>query len=130
MTEKKKPKSFNYRAYYKQYYGIEFGSNYVVHHIDFNRENNDIRNLLLLPKELHAKYHLVINALSFGDDKPKADGFLDFRLSNANITDFNAAMVGVLPETIAECCKWTTYKRYNYKCFMPYDFGGKNNGGI
>ena len=39
-----------YREKYKRYYRIEFSKEYVVHHIDFDRENNDISNLLLLPK--------------------------------------------------------------------------------
>lgn len=47
----------DYREKYKRYYNIDFGSEYVVHHIDENRQNNDISNLLLLPRELHSKYH-------------------------------------------------------------------------
>ena len=39
-------KKLDYRQYYKDYYNI-----------DFDRSNNDINNLLLLPKPLHAKYH-------------------------------------------------------------------------
>lgn len=50
-------KSFNYRKYYKDYYSIEFGREFDIHHIDRNRENNDISNLILLPKTLHQKYH-------------------------------------------------------------------------
>jgi hypothetical protein len=47
----------NYREKYKRHYNIDFGSEYVVHHIDENRQNNDISNLLLLPRDLHSKYH-------------------------------------------------------------------------
>lgn len=47
----------NYRLKYKRYYKIDFGSEYAIHHIDFNRKNNDISNLLLLPNDLHSKYH-------------------------------------------------------------------------
>ena len=47
----------NYRLKYKKHYNIDFDRNYDVHHIDFNRENNNISNLLLLPKILHSKYH-------------------------------------------------------------------------
>jgi hypothetical protein len=47
----------NYREKYKRYYNIDFGSEYVVHHIDENKQNNDISNLLLLPRKLHSKYH-------------------------------------------------------------------------
>ena len=43
----------SYREKYKRYYGIEFGKDFVIHHIDFDRENNDISNLVLLPRELH-----------------------------------------------------------------------------
>lgn len=47
----------NYRKKYKDYFKIHFGSEYDIHHIDFNHENNDIDNLLLLPKKLHRKLH-------------------------------------------------------------------------
>ena len=47
----------NYRQKYKNYYGINFDNNFVVHHLDGNRENNNINNLLLLPKRLHNSYH-------------------------------------------------------------------------
>lgn len=47
----------DYRKKYKRHYGIDFDRTYVVHHIDEDRENNDINNLLLLPSALHSKYH-------------------------------------------------------------------------
>lgn len=56
-------KNFNYRKYYKEYYGIDFGSEYDIHHIDFDRNNNSIENLLLLPKSLHNKYHFYVRSL-------------------------------------------------------------------
>lgn len=37
-----KVKRDNYNKLYKQYYGIKFGRNYVVHHIDGNHDNNDM----------------------------------------------------------------------------------------
>ena len=104
----------NYREKYKRYYGIDFGKEYAIHHIDFDRSNNDISNLLLLPRELHAKYHLILNAISVSPDKPKADGFIDVRISNAIITEYNAKMFELLPETIAECNKWLRWKYERY----------------
>ena len=104
----------NYRLKYKRYFGIDFGSEMVVHHIDFDRQNNDISNLLLLPKELHAKYHMILNALSVSPDKTKADGFIDFRISNVIATHYNANMLALLPETINECSKWIDAKNNNY----------------
>lgn len=59
----RKRKHVDYRQLYKDHYGIEFGDDMVVHHIDFDRTNNNIDNLLLMPKELHAKYHWHISSL-------------------------------------------------------------------
>ena len=54
----------DYRKFYKDYYGIDFGPEYDVHHIDRNRSNNDIQNLLLLPTRLHHQLHWVNGVLS------------------------------------------------------------------
>lgn len=120
----------DYRLKYKRYYGIEFGSDYAVHHIDLNRQNNDISNLVLLPKKLHSKYHLIINALSINPEKPKADGFIDIRLSNVIITHYNTKMFELLPETMAECNKWLKYKQYGYDRTVSKYIWGESNGGI
>lgn len=45
------------RKLYKKHYGMDFGSSYDIHHIDLNKNNNDISNLLLLPQELHRRFH-------------------------------------------------------------------------
>lgn len=64
----RKRKHVDYRQLYKYYYGIEFGRDMVVHHIDFDRSNNSIGNLLLLPNEVHARYHMAYSRL-FGLDR-------------------------------------------------------------
>lgn len=105
----------NYREKYKRYYGIEFGKDFVIHHIDFDRENNDISNLVLLPRELHEWYHAIINAISVSVDKPKADGIIDVRLSNDIVTDYCATVFDRLPAVMAECAKWIRLKRSSYR---------------
>jgi len=47
----------NYRKFYQEELGIILDKSYHVHHIDGNRQNNDIVNLVALPKKLHLKYH-------------------------------------------------------------------------
>ena len=47
----------NYRRFYQERLGIILDQSYHVHHIDGNRQNNDIKNLVALPKKLHSKYH-------------------------------------------------------------------------
>jgi hypothetical protein len=49
--------NINYRKKFKDHYGIEFGEDFDIHHIDFDRVNNEIENLILLPKLLHQKLH-------------------------------------------------------------------------
>lgn len=80
-------KNFDYRKYYKEYYGIEFGSDYVIHHIDFNQQNNNIYNLILLPKKLHRRYHFILTALG---------------AKNGIINDFSLQMDGQMYEPISE----------------------------
>ena len=104
----------DYRKYYKEYYKIEFDDNYAIHHMDFDRRNNDISDLILLPRKLHAKYHLVLNVLSICPKKPVADGYIDFTLSNSEMTDYNSKMLEKLPDVIKECNKWIRYKEYSY----------------
>ena len=67
----RKRKHADYRQIYKDYYGIEFGPDMVVHHINFDRSNNSIDNLLLLPNRLHAKYHYTLQLLT-GIDMSKS----------------------------------------------------------
>lgn len=71
--EKKKTDVKNYREKYKRYYGIEFGEEFDVHHLDLNHDNNEISNLLLLPKELHHKYHMALCWLMPEDNFVKFD---------------------------------------------------------
>ena len=47
----------DYRRLYENHYGITIPPEYDIHHIDFNHENNDINNLILLPKSLHQRIH-------------------------------------------------------------------------
>lgn len=51
----------NYRRFYEKMCNIKIPKNYEVHHIDFDRNNNNIMNLVLLPKELHNKYHTLLD---------------------------------------------------------------------
>lgn len=52
----------NYQKYYRKHYGIDYGGDMEIHHLDFNRDNNDIRNLILIPKEVHIKLHKCYDA--------------------------------------------------------------------
>ena len=51
----------NYKKVFKEATGIKYwdSKKYEIHHIDRDRENNNIRNLLLVPKKLHTKIHAL-----------------------------------------------------------------------
>lgn len=51
--------NISYRKIYEDYFRIKIPAGYDIHHIDRNRGNNDIKNLILLPKELHQRLHNI-----------------------------------------------------------------------
>ena len=52
-------KCTDYRKHYEECTGEKVKKNYHVHHIDHNRKNNKIKNLVAIPIKLHSKYHNV-----------------------------------------------------------------------
>lgn len=46
-----------YRQKYEKAIGFELEKHYEVHHIDHNRKNNKLTNLVALPRDLHNKHY-------------------------------------------------------------------------
>lgn len=66
----------DYRKIYSEYYNLKWDSKlFEVHHIDRNKNNNDIKNLVLLPKKLHQEYHKTVCAVQYDFEKGGADIF-------------------------------------------------------
>lgn len=97
----------NYREKYKRYYGITFGKEYAIHHIDGNRENNDISNLLLLPTKLHSRYHASRDIfLSYAKD-----GLcLDLTYSGACLRGLQFYQLDDLRNVLSELQEWVEAK--------------------
>lgn len=99
----------NYRKYFKEYYGINFDETYEIHHIDFNHNNNNIENLMLLPKELHNRYHTILNSMYLTTPVTKIYGFTD------SFGGFNEMLLNNLKKFMLvyqECQKWKDYKKF------------------
>lgn len=98
-----------YRNYFKNYYKLCFGKDYEVHHIDLNHNNNDISNLMLLPKELHSKYHSLLN-----DYKSSSSCVINFIITGNKVCSetYIANILKQLLEVLEECNKWYDYKLY------------------
>ena len=88
----------NYRRIYEEYYGIKIPEGFIIHHIDSNRDNNNISNLLMLPKTLHSRYHFYLT--SFSIDYCKLDMSLMYNLQ---------ALEG-LASAVSDCAKWIVKK--------------------
>lgn len=73
--------TFNYRKFYEKQTGKKIPKDFDVHHIDFNRENNDIMNLVAIPKELHRNYHK-----SLYDIQGKMQYTIDFTITTHPFT--------------------------------------------
>ena len=54
-----------YRDFYKKYFAIQFDDSFDIHHINGDRKDNDISNLVLIPKILHKTLHKVLYDASF-----------------------------------------------------------------
>lgn len=55
--------NMNYRHLYEKETKCKIILNHEVHHIDFNRNNNHISNLVAIDKSLHKNYHTFYNPL-------------------------------------------------------------------
>jgi hypothetical protein len=50
----------DYRRVFRKYYNLaEIPKGFDIHHIDGNRENNEISNLTLLPRDIHVRHHKI-----------------------------------------------------------------------
>ena len=54
-----------YRNSYKKFFEIQFDDSFDIHHINGDRMDNDISNLVLLPNTLHQPLHNVLYNASF-----------------------------------------------------------------
>lgn len=97
----------NYREIYKNYFNINFNDNYDIHHIDFDHSNNNIDNLILLPKELHNKYHNLINMLGLKNT-------INFNINLMDGQDFHYRATKELCEIMEEITFWKMIRIKKY----------------
>lgn len=102
----------DYRKKYKRYYGIDFSKDYVVHHIDFDRSNNDISNLLLMPRKLHAQYHFCLTSMGCETDQTGPKFMVDGRIRSTMHGDWYLSVLERFGDIMMECAKWYDYKNY------------------
>lgn len=118
-----------YIAKYEYLTGLKTPNNFDIHHIDMNRQNNDITNLVCLPLQLHRDFHKLHDILK--------------DLHSNNKTMFTVAKSGSLTEAyktyrktnrdidavLQELSLWVQYRNYllgtakNYNKKYQYNAG-------
>ena len=97
----------NYIDQYARHYGITWDhKKFEVHHIDGNRNNNDVLNLILLPKELHQRLH---TSGWFDLDRYESQ-VLKCGMSDQDVRELKARI-----EAIDACRRWATLRAVEYK---------------
>ena len=92
----------DYRKIYSDYYGISISSEHAIHHIDGDRSNNRIDNLLLLPRDLHSKYHFYKSVVDKWDKSTSIDALYFDTYTLDALQKFS--------EVCNECFKWYRMK--------------------
>lgn len=102
---------FDYRQYYKDYYNVDFGDDYVVHHMDFNDDNNDIYNLLMLPRKLYRRYMFYLNSLGATKaSKGIAELDLKIEIQAGSVPETKYKMIEGFCKTMNEINNWVKIK--------------------
>ena len=100
----------NYVEFYKESTGLFFNSNvYDVHHINEDRKDNSIKNLVMIPKYIHSQYHILKNNLpSFGINT-KVVSLID--MGNGHNSLYINSIVS-FDECLKICNMWCDYKEF------------------
>lgn len=103
MARKRKGTKWNYRDFYQDVMQIKLPSDFHVHHINERRGDNDLNNLVALPRELHERYHNLKNDIHFinGDFQLGAIPYYEIN----NIIDFFTCY--------RECMEWIDKRNYH-----------------
>lgn len=112
----------NYRSIYEKCLRCKIPDGFVIHHIDFNRENNEISNLIAIPEQLHKDYHKIITQIreQFGID----DNHIKFTTKINDVTMYEAQMLYEYCNIIFEIQKWRSEKlRIMHKIFNEDLYG-------
>lgn len=103
--------SNDFRKYYEEYYNIKISPEFDIHHIDLNHSNNNIDNLIMIPKILHNKYHYLINQLGGLDNNSKLSVLGKINILNGNAYDVD--LMKEFCEVMIDLRKWTNLKIKN-----------------
>ena len=107
----------DYKKLYAQTYGITWDADMVIHHIDRNRQNNNISNLILLPGYLHRELHNCLYEAAFMSEQGTTGDIIEkmmervFNYGNS----YDQQVFLRLSYVLSECKRWGLLKSVSYK---------------
>ena len=96
----------DYNVKFKQHYDVNFSKEFVIHHIDGNHSNDDIDNLMILPRALHSKYHVLKRIIDNNRLPTTING--NSVNNRTMLLDYYERFI----EVLKECNKWHDFKLY------------------
>ena len=108
----------DYRKFYQKKLNVKINNDFEIHHIDFNRENNDIINLVAIPKHLHNDYHELYKQINFEGLNLNLSP-INFPYNGVGYNKFVVSYFIKFTEILEEIQEWIYYRDsilYN----MPY----------
>ena len=96
-----------YRKFYTEQTGVKLPKGFVVHHIDLNRGNNQIDNLVAVPSKLHSKFHVSI--IDNIDITSKVCSVVE---GGNRYNSYCMQMLNHFIRNYTEMCMWVDYKYY------------------
>jgi hypothetical protein len=102
----------DYRKLFKEAYNIDFSNDFVIHHIDLDHKNNDIKNLMIMPKNLHNKYHFLLKSVENSNDIFEKQFNAKIHSNIICGDNYNLKMCANLINVLIDCSKWYDYTLY------------------
>ena len=138
----------DYRAIYKKYHADVDISGLHIHHLDGDRTNNDISNLIAITQEDHYKIHFfqrdfgACSLLSDGiDAEAPTTPIVQYDLDGYFVSRFNSVQDAAISlnithrklhhvrGTIVNCCKYGQKSFSGYQWFYESEVGDRDNVG-
>lgn len=103
----------DYRTIYEEHFRMTIPDGFVIHHMDRDRDNNDIDNLVMLPSKLHQQYHFY----STGDEDGRC--YFNNKLDDLFSYDYSLVRAERMLEVLKQCAFWCSVKeRMQYSKMM------------
>lgn len=106
----------DYKKLYAEKYGITWDNDLEIHHIDRNRNNNDISNLILLPGYLHRELHNCLREAVYLSEQASAGDLVERmmeRVLNYG-NDYDHQTLMRFCYVLSECRRWGLLKLVSY----------------